>query len=383
MRITAIEVYLVELGVRNMPLVRVLTDEGIHGIGEAFTVGPDLATVKAIEYFAEWLIGRDPLDIEGLWQLMYNGSRFPGGSLINAAISGIEHALWDIKGKAYGVPVYQLVGGKCRDKVRVYQGVGGAAPAEVAENAAQAVAKYGYTAIKTSPHPRSDRLWHDMGISAYLKGVEARMRAVRDAVGDDVDIGLDAHAQIFEPAKAMALCHALAPFHPLFLEEPLRPENRAAMGALRAKSPIPIATGEALFTKFEFRDLLAHQAADILQPDVTVMGGLWEMKKIAAMAEAEYVVIAPHNPCGPVANAVNLHFAMSTQNFVVLEYKPDDVPERRELVDEPMPLKDGYLLPPDRPGLGLDLNLAACTKHRYKVWHRPFLWRMDGSLGYQ
>ena len=125
MKIIGVETYLAEHLQRNIPLVRVLTDEGIHGVGEAFTVGPDLATVKAIQYYGEWLAGRDPLDIEGLWQLMYNGSRMPGGSLINAAISGIEHALWDIKGKAFGVPVYQLIGGKCRDKVRVYQGVGG------------------------------------------------------------------------------------------------------------------------------------------------------------------------------------------------------------------------------------------------------------------
>ena len=383
MKIAAIETYLVELGNRNMPLVRVLTDEGLHGIGEAFTVGPDLATVKAIEYFGEWLVGRDPLDIEGLWQLLYNGSRFPGGSTINAAISGIEHALWDIKGKAFGVPVYQLIGGKCREKVRVYQSAGGNTPEELADHAKMLVEKYGYTALKMFPHPRGEKLWHDLGLSAWLKGAEARIKAAREAVGDDVDIGLDSHAQIFEPAKALALCRVLEPYHPLFLEEPLRPENRAAMGALRAKSPIPIATGEALFTKFEFRDLLANQGADIIQPDVTVVGGLWEMKKIAAMAEAEYIVVAPHNPCGPVANAVNLHFALSTQNFLVLEYRPDDVPARHNLVDEPMVLEDGFLLPPSRPGLGLDLNLEACSRHVYRSWHRPFLWRVDGSFGYQ
>lgn len=383
MKITGLETYLVELGERNMPLVRVLTDQGIHGIGECFTVGPDLATVKALEYYAEWLIGRDPLDIEGLWQLMVAGSRFPGGSLIMAAISGIEHALWDIKGKFYGAPVYQLIGGKCRDKVRVYQGVGGGAPEQLAENAAALVARYAYTGLKMSPHPRGEKLWHDMGLSEWLDGVEARMRAAREAVGSGVDIGLDAHAQVFEPFRAVAMCNVLEPYRPLFLEEPLRPENRKAFGYLRSKSPIPIATGESMYTRYEFRDLLANQGADIIQPDVTVVGGLWEMKKIAAMAEAEYVVVAPHNPCGPVANAVNMHFAMSTTNFAILEYRPDDIPARRELVDAPIPLVDGYLVPPDRPGLGLDLNLEACKKHTYRAWHRPFLWKMDGSLGYQ
>lgn len=383
MKIVGVEVYLAELGERNMPLVRVVTDEGIHGVGEAFTVGPDLATVKTIEYFAEWLIGRDPMDIEGLWQLMYSGSRFPGGSVTLAAISGIEHALWDIKGKALRVPVYQLIGGKCRDKVRVYQGVGGDTPQKLAENAKRLVENYGYTGLKMSPHPHGERLGHDLGLSAWFKGVEARMKAAREAVGDDVDIGLDAHAQVFEPFKALEMCYALQPYHPLFLEEPLRPENRNAFGYLRSKSPIPIATGESMYTKFEFRDLLANKGADIIQPDVTVVGGLWEMRKIAAMAEAEYVMVAPHNPCGPVANAVNFHFCMATHNFLILEYRPDDIPARTNLVDQPIPLVNGYLLPPERAGLGIDLNIEYCKRHVYKSWHRPFLWRMDGSLGYQ
>ncbi|MBN1401145.1 MAG: galactonate dehydratase [Anaerolineae bacterium] len=390
MKIVGIETYLAPFsadptgpGNRNIPFVRVLTDEGIHGVGEAFTVGPDLATVKAIDYFAEWLVGRDPMDIEGLWQLMYNGSRFPTGSLITAAISGIEHALWDIKGKALNVPVYQLVGGKCRDRVRVYQGVGGRTPEELAASAVALVEKYGYTGLKTSPWPHGERLWHDMGFAEMVRGAETQLETLREAVGDAVDIGLDAHAQAFEPAKALALCRALEPYRPLFMEEPLRAENRRALGHLRSKSPIPIATGEALFTKFEFRDLFAHQAVDIVQPDICIVGGLWEMKKIAAMAEAEYVVVAPHNPCGPIANAVNFHFALSTQNFLILEYRPDDVPHRRNLIDEPIPLKDGYLLPPDRPGLGVDLVPESFKDYQYHAWHRPFLWRVDGSFGHQ
>jgi galactonate dehydratase len=383
MKITSIEVYLTLVGRRNVPFVRVLTDEGIHGIGEAYSVGPDRATVKTIEYLTEWLLGRDPQDIEGLWHLMYDASRFPGGSVLNAAISGIEHALWDIKGKALQVPVYQLIGGKCRDKVRVYQSVSGDTPDALADNARKLVQRYGYTALKMFPFYRGQPLWHDTGITAALKGAEARIEAVREAVGDEVDIGLDAHAQIFAPSMALSLCRVLEPYHPLFLEEPLRPENRAAMGHLRAQSPIPIATGEQLYTKFEFRELLANQAADIIQPDICVVGGLWEMRKIAAMAEAEYVTVAPHNPCGPVANAVNLHFCLSTHNFLILEYKPDDSPDRGPLVDEAIAIQDGYLLPPDRPGLGIELNLDECAQRVYQSWHRPFLWRVDGSLGYQ
>jgi len=380
MKISGIETYLVRLDHRrrNIPFVRVLTDEGLHGVGEAYSVGPDSATVKVIEDFAEWLLGRDPFDIEGLWQLMYAGSRFPGGSVVNAAISGIEHALWDIKGKALGVPVYQLIGGKCREKVRVYESIAGHAPEELADNARSLVEERGYTALKMF-----QSLEHDAGLAAGLKAAEARVRAVREAVGDQIDLAVDAHAQIFEPAKALALCRALQPYHPLFVEEPLRPENRAAMGRLRAKSPVPIATGEAIYTKFEFRELLDHHGADIIQPDVCLAGGLWEMKKIAAMAEAEYVMVAPHNPCGPVATAVNVHFALSTHNFLILEYRPDDLVGGRPVVDEPIRLEDGYLLAPTRPGLGLDLDLEACSKQTCRSWHRPFIWRADGSIGYQ
>lgn len=389
MKIQAIEVYLADMGGRNIPFVRVMTDEGIHGVGEAYSIGPDKATVDVIEDFAEWLIGRDPFDIEGLWQLMYAGSRFPTGSVVTSAISGIEHALWDIKGKALGVPVYELIGGKCRDKVRVYRSVGGSTPEELADNAQRLVETYGYTALKMFPFDRAghgrggDPLWQDVGISQAMKGAGARVAAVRDAVGEGVDIGLDAHAQIFQTSIALALCQVLQPYFPLFLEEPLRPENREALGRLRAKSPIPIATGECLVTKYEFRDLLAHAAADIVQPDVCLMGGLWEMKKVAAMAEADYVMVAPHNPCGPIATAVNVHFALSTHNFLILEYRSDEDPRRAAVVDAPMVLEDGYLLPPTRPGLGIDLNVDVLETMPSKAWHRKFIWRADGGLGYQ
>ncbi len=381
MKIDSIQTYLARLGSRNIPYVRVLTDKDVYGVGEAYSIGPDLAIFKVIEDFAEWLVGENPLEIEHLWQLMYAGSRFPGGSILNAAISGIEHALWDIKGKVLDVPVYELIGGKCRDKVRVYQGVGGRGPAEVADNACQLVEKYGYTALKMSPFD-SGSPPHDQSMMTMLKAVDRRMAAVREAVGDDIDIGLDAHTMLFEPAKALAVAEVLAPYRPLFLEEPIRPENREVMGYLRGKTSVPIATGEQLYTKYEFRDLLRHQGADIIQPDICVVGGLWEMKKIAAMAEAEYVVVAPHNPLSPVATAVNVHFALSTHNFIILEYHADDEPQRSDLVDSPMTLEAGYLLPPTRPGLGIDLNLEVCAGQPYTSWRRPALWRVDGSFGY-
>ncbi len=378
MKITDIKTFLVNIG-RNLIFVKVCTDEGIEGIGEAYSVGPDDATVATIHHFKDWLVGRDPTDIEHLWQLMYNGSRFPGGSVINSAISGIEHALWDIAGKALGVPVYKLLGGKCRDKIRVYQSAGGGTPEQAAENAVATIEKYGYTAIKMGPHPPGS---DQMPINAVIRGAAERMEAVRKAVGDDIDIGLDPHAKIFEPVRAIMMAEALKPYKPFFFEEPIRPENIDALVKVAAHVDIPLATGEMLYTKYEFRELLVKQAVDIIQPDICLTGGILECKKIAAMAEAYYVPLAPHNPMGPVATAVNVQFAASIPNFLILEYIPDDRPPRSELVKEPLKVEDGYITVPDKPGLGIELNEEAFAKYPFKPWHRGFVFREDGSVGF-
>jgi galactonate dehydratase len=351
----------------------------LHGIGEAYSVGPDLATVAAIDDFASWLVGQDPMRIEHLWALMYNGTRFPPGPTILSALSGIEHALWDIKGKALGVPVWQLLGGAVRDRIRVYQNPGGGSPEETAERALALIARYGYTALKIGPHPAGS---DHMPWPAVVRGAAARMKALRDAVGDDIEIGLDPHAKIWEPVRALQMAHAVAEYNPYFFEEPIRPENIDAMASFKRQCPIPVATGECLYTKFEFRELLAREAADIIQPDVCLMGGLLEMKKIAAMAEAHYVMVAPHNPMGPVATAVNVHFCVSTPNVAVLEYTPDDEGPRRDIVKEPMRVKEGYIELPTAPGLGIEIDEAACQRYPYKPWRRTNAVRPDGSIGF-
>ncbi|TAK25989.1 MAG: galactonate dehydratase [Chloroflexota bacterium] len=379
MKITAIRTFIVNPGNRNYIFVRVDTDDGIHGVGEAYSVGPDDALQLVIRDFAEWIVGRDPRDVEFLWQLMYNGSRFPGGVVTNAAISGIEHALWDIKGKAAGIPVYQMLGGKARDRVRVYQNPGGRTPEEMAERSVGLIERYGFTALKINPHPPGSE---KTPFAALVRGAVARLEAVRRAVGDDIEIGVDPHARIFEPIRARQMAEALKPYRPFFIEEPIRPENIDAMAELRHHLDIPLATGEMLYTKYEFRDLLARGAADIIQPDVCCAGGLLEQKKIAAMAEAFYVTVAPHNPMGPVATAVNVHFAASTPNFLILEYTADDTPGRRDLVQEPMQLVDGYLELPTAPGLGIELNEDAFGAYPFKRWHRAFPIGPDGAMGY-
>ena len=376
MKIADITCHIVDGGGRNILFVRTETDDGIVGWGEAFSVGPDLAVAATIDHLKDWILGDDPRDIERLWATMYQGLRFPPGSVGLAAISGIEHTLWDISAKALGLPVYRLLGGRVRDRVRVYQGCTGPTPEAAAENALGLVQDYGYTAFKMSPFPPDDHLrpWNEV-----LREGPRHMAAVREAVGDDVDIGLDVHAKVLEPIRALELARAVEPYNPFFFEEPIRPEGIREMAWLRRRSPIPIATGEALYTKFQFNDLMRQQAADIIQPDVCVCGGLMEMKKIAAIAEGHDVVVAPHNPMGPLAGAINLHFAASTTNFLVLEYRAHDKGRWRELVKEPWTPVDGHLEIPDTPGWGLEVNEDALARYPATTWRRGNPIRADNS----
>jgi galactonate dehydratase len=265
LKITNIQPTLAGVGGRNLCFVKVLTDQGLYGWGEAYSVGPDEATVATIRDFKSWLVGKDPRNVEYLWATMYNFTRFPPGAVIMAAISGIEHALWDIAGKAAGLPVYMLLGGRCRDKVRVYQSAGGSTPEELAASAKNLIAKYGYTAVKMAPHPPGS---HAMPYNAVTRAAGLRAEAVRAAVGPDIDLCFDAHATLFEPSRALAIAEALKPARPLFLEEPIRMENIDALAALKHRLAVPLATGECLYTKYDFRQILEKQAADIIQPDI-------------------------------------------------------------------------------------------------------------------
>jgi galactonate dehydratase len=379
MKIAKVNTYVVHSGWRNLVFVKVLTDQGIEGIGEAYSCGPDLATAEVIRDFGSWLVGEDPFSTEHLWQKLYVYSRFPYGVVTMAAISGIEHCLWDIKGKALGVPAWQLLGGKCRDSIRVYQGFGGGEPSECADNAAKLIEQYGYTALKMSPFgPKG----FEQPENAKLRQAEKRLEAVRNAVGEDVDIGVDAHARIVEPVRAVQMAEVLEPFRPMFLEEPLRPENIPALAEVKQKIRVPLATGEMLYTKHQFHELLRHRAADIIQPDVCVTGGLTECRKIAAIAEANYVTVAPHNPMGPLATVINVHFAASTPNFLILEYIPDDQPGRGDLLKEPLKVENGHLPIPDKPGWGVELNEEAFAKYPYEAWHRGFAKTIDGAVAF-
>jgi len=269
-----------------------------------------------------------------------------------------------------------LLGGKCRDRVRVYQGTGGRTPEALAEASKALISKYGYTALKMAPHPPGSQ---SMPYNAVTRAAGKRAEAVRKAVGPDIDLAFDAHATLFEPIRAAQMAEALKPSQPYFLEEPIRMENMEAMQSLKQRMQIPLATGECLYTKFDFRELLSRQAADIVQPDICLAGGIMELKKIAGMAEAHYVVVAPHNPMGPLATMVNVHFAACTPNFLILEYHPDDAAPRKDLIKDPILVKNGYLEIPTKPGWGYEVNEEAFRHYPPKPWHRGFAYRADGA----
>ena len=379
MRITDIKTFLVGNGARNWVYVKVMTDQGVHGIGEAYSIGPDQATVKVIEDFKSWLIGNDPRNVQYLFDLMYNTTRFPGGIVTNSALSGIEHALWDIAGKSAGVPVWALLGGRVRNKIRVYQGSGGSTPQEAGENAQRMIDKYGYTALKMGIQAPGD-----MPYNRSIRESVAHVAAVRKAVGPDIDIAVDIHTKFFEPHRALRLAKEIEPYHPFWLEEAIRPENFDAMRQLARDVDIPLASGESNYGIHEFRQLIDKQAIDIVQPDICCCGGVLTMKKIAAMAEAQYITVAPHNPMSPLATAVNVHFAASTPNFLILEYKAPDAVAWRDVLQEPLMVrKDGYLDIPNKPGWGVELNEEAFKHMPPVVWRRGTNFRADGAPYFQ
>ena len=378
MKITTLRTYMQRVGNRPRLLVRIDTDEGISGWGEAYNHGPDLALAPTLEYLFEQIKGIDPRRIEFIVLKLLQSSRFPPGAIGLAAISAIDHALWDISGKAAGLPVYMLLGGHARDRVRVYCGIYTAPdPQECLDDAQALNAEYGFTAFKLSPFRRD---LHAGRWGQVCDAAAAYFARLREISPPDWEFAFDAHAKIFEPYQAIQLGNALAPYDPLFFEEPIRPEHIPAWGRLRSELRAPLATGESLYNRFEFLSLMAAGGADIIQPDICVVGGLLEMRKIAAIAEAHFVTIAPHNPMGPLATAVNVHFSAAQPNFKILEYRR---PEPVSWAVDPYLPKDGYLeLRPDRPGWGLEIDERALRTDDYVHWERKLPLRPDGSTGY-
>ncbi len=360
MKITAIKPILAAGETRVFCFVKVETDQpGLIGWGEASLETKPRAVAGCIEDMGPMILDQDPRNVEHCWQIMYRSGFWRLGVIGLSALSGIDQALWDIKGKELGRPVYELLGGKVRDKVRMYTHFGGSTPEKMAESALSKVAK-GWTAIKTVPVP----ITRMIDGPAILKRAEAGLRAVREAVGDDVDILLDMHGRV-TPQMAIQYAKRFEPYTPLFMEEPAQAENPAAMAAIAKATSIPIATGERLMTRWGFREILESGAASLLQPDTCHAGGISEIRRIAAMAEVYYAGMAPHNPYGPVSTAACVQVDFATPNFVIQEMvDPDMVPDVMRFVKEPLEVVDGHILPPTKPGLGVEVDEEACARHQ-------------------
>lgn len=381
MRITGISTWVVDAGDRDWVFLRVETDEpGLAGWGEASLGWQTRAVLGAVRDLEPLLTGRDPRPVERHWQTLTRGPYFKGGIVTMSAISAIDQALWDIKAKALGVPLYELLGGPVRDRVRTYVNLGSELGGdtrrpEAWRDAAVAVREAGFDAMKAYPMAPARPLEG----TAALREMEALVAAVREGAGDDADVMVDLHGRT-TPAMGIQVGRALEHLRPWFLEEPCQPGNVDAMVEVARALPIPIATGERLVTRNEFREHLEKRACAVIQPNVCYCGGVSEVRRIAAMAEASLVPIAPHNPNGPIGTMVSVHLALALPNFLILEQVRGDVPWRREIVDHPLETQDGYVNPPTRPGIGVELveEVAAAHPGRSPAPHLVF--GPDGSL---
>lgn len=379
MKIRSMELFEVE---PRWLFLKVTSDDGLTGWGEPIVEGR-AATVKAcVEELSDYLIGKEAGNIEDLWQVMYRGGFYRGGPILTSAMSGIEQALWDMKGKRFGVPVYELLGGAVRDKMRVYAWIGGDKPAETAAAALEKIAA-GYTAVKMNGTAEME--WIDT--NAKIEAAVANMAAVREAAGYDLGIGIDFHGRVHK-GMAKALIKELEPFKPMFIEEPVLPENNEALLELARATTVPIATGERMFTRWDFKHALTSGAVDIIQPDLSHAGGIWEVRKIAAMAEAYDVAVAPHCPLGPIALAASLQLDFCTPNAFIQEQSLGiHYNQGSDLLDylaakDVFQYEDGYVRRLEGPGLGIEINEdkvreMAARGHR---WRNPIWRNADGSL---
>jgi galactonate dehydratase len=378
MKITKINTYHASDGRRNNIFIEVETDEGITGTGEAYSIGPDKSVISMIEEMEPWFIGQDPSRIEWLIRRAKNTMRFPLGQVAWSAISAIDIALWDVSGKVAGVPVYVLLGGKTRDRVRVYHAIYGDSPKLLAENAQQLIEE-GYSAFKTSPVPSN---WRELPWRQVLQMADERMKTIRDAIGDSPDLAVDVHVAIRETSQALELARVITPYKLMFIEEPARAEFIESSAELRKTFRVALATGENLYGVHRFTELLNADAVDIIQPDLLCCGGFLEAKKIAAIAEAHYVTVAPHNPLGLISTAAGVHHAASINNFTILEWHGDDKKKKSELINESWVPKDGYFELPTDPGIGMTLNHDAINANHPLNWDRGFASYSDGSPGF-
>jgi galactonate dehydratase len=359
-RITRLETMLVA---PRWLFLNIHTDAGVTGLGEPIVEGRALTCAAAVQELERYLVGQDPRAVTHHWQAMYRHAFYRGGPVLTSAISGIDMALWDIKGKLLGVPVYELLGGPTRHRVRVYAHV--KTPEDVRRRLAE-----GFTALKTGVFKkRPARIVETPG---FIARAAEHFAALRAAAGDETDIGIDFHGAI-SPQTAKLLIKALEPHQPMFIEEPVQCQNVEVMADIARGTHLPIATGERIFTKWGFREILEKGAASILQPDLCHAGGITEVRLIAGMAEAYYAAIAPHNPLGPISLAAGIQLAASIPNFLCQE----QVNLGAGYLKQPFRVEDGYIDLPHGPGLGVELDEEALADKIGHDWRNPETYDAD------
>ncbi len=376
MKITEIEL----LPVDRYLFVKVHTDAGITGLGESGAWGYLEASASAVETFKRYLIGQDPLRIEHHWQYLYRWTHFRGAAIMGA-LSAIDIALWDIAGKHFGVPCYQLMGGKTRDKARVYYHVFGETTEELVQGCVDAKTR-GFTAVGHLT-PFLDESRDVPYFKTHAQKMHDAIEAVnryREAVGDEVDLCIEIHRRL-TPSEAVVLARGIEQVHPFFYEDPILPDSFDAMALVAQNIHIPIATGERLHTIWEFEALLTRGAVQFVRPDVCLAGGLTHSKKIAALAEAHHVQVVPHNPLSPVSTAACVQLAACIPNFALQEYpRGEDRPPKTEIVVSPLRLEGGFLIVPDAPGIGIELAEDALERYPYKPRAVRTRLNSDGSV---
>ncbi len=363
-RITRLETFLVK---PRWLFLKVHTDAGLTGLGEPILEGRALTCAQAVKEAEPYLIGKDPRQVAHHWQAIYRHAFYRGGPILTSALSGIEQALWDIKGKALGVPVYELLGGPTRTRVRVYAHTG--SPEDLKAKKAQ-----GFTAFKCGP--KKSRAARIVETPAFIEEAAGGFAALREAAGKDIDIGIDFHGAI-SPQTAKLLIKALEPYQPMFIEEPVNCQNADVMADIARGTHLPIATGERIFTKWGFREILEKKAASILQPDLCHAGGILEARLIAGMAEAYYAAIAPHNPLGPISLAAGIQLAASIPNFLCQE----QVSLGEGYLKSPFKVENGFVPIPTGPGLGIELDKEKLADKINHDWKNPETYSPDdGSV---
>lgn len=377
MKITDAKLYLTTDVRSNAVFIQIETDAGITGYGEATNHFLPHASSGMLEDLIPYLIGEDPERIEYLWQACFRRRFYRGGPATGAAISAIDMALWDIKGKAHGVPVYQLLGGLARTKVRLYGHVTGRSPEEIAGQARERAAK-GITAIRF----RAFHSYDDVDLHDHRLAVEQQveyMAAIREAVGDEVDIIVECHGR-YDPEWAIELARRVEPYRPFMIEDPIRHENPQALAQVRAHTHLPLATGERYHDKWAFREIVVNGYVNYLRPDVCHCGGITEMRKIAALGETYFMNLIPHNNAGPLGTAATLHASLAIPNVVMMEAPWVNHEGETDVVWPYPEVVDGYALPLAGPGLGIEFDEALAGSRSFKPTLQPRLDALDGSV---